>query len=125
MIKKMNSKRYVLNISYPNIPSNIVLFNDNNIIKDKEFYTLQEIAEYLNISYAVARGIYKNTNKQAPNRFYPVITIKDIEILEEKKAPPKSALYRVWSMEEEARSMDRGEPFDLPTEFRTAGSGNW
>jgi len=76
----MNSKRYVLNISYPNIPSNIVLFNDNNIIKDKEFYTLQEIAEYLNISYAVVRGIYKKTNKELPNLFYPLITIQDIII---------------------------------------------
>ena len=82
MIKKMNSKRYVLNISYPNIPSNIVLFNDNNIINDKEFYTLQEIAKYLNISYAVVRGIYKKTNKEPPNLFYPLITIKDIEINE-------------------------------------------
>lgn len=124
MIKKMNSKRYILSISYPNLPSNIVVFNDKNI--DMEFYTLQEIAKYLNISYAVARGIYKKTNKEVPNRFYPVITIKDIEILDEKiKAPDKKALYNAWAKEERQRSINRGEPIDLPTEFRTAGSGNW
>ena len=76
MIKKMNSKRYILSISYPNLPSNIVVFNDKNI--DMEFYTLQEIAEYLNITYAVVRGIYKKTNKDLPNIFYPNITITDI-----------------------------------------------
>jgi len=91
MIKKMNSKRYVLSISYPNLLNEDLLLGEI-LIEDKKFYTLQEIAEYLNISYAVARGIYKNTNKQAPNRFYPVITIKDIEILDEKiKAPDKKA----------------------------------
>ena len=76
MIKKMNSKRYILSISYPNLPNNVY----DNSIEDKEFYTLQEIAEYLNISYAVARGIYKKTNKEVSKRFYPVITIKDIII---------------------------------------------
>lgn len=78
MIKKMNSKRYILSISYPNVPSNIVVFNDNNI--DMEFYTLQEIAKYLNITYAVVRGIYKKTNKDLPNIFYPTIRIIDIII---------------------------------------------
>jgi len=80
MLKKINRKRYKLNIEYNNLPKNIVIFNDNTNIS-KDFYTLQEIAKYLGVSYAIVRGIYKNINKGHQNLFCPTIKITDIQLL--------------------------------------------
>lgn len=63
-----------LKIDKPRFKVNVVMKCDNlpvcdirediHIVKDKEFNTLRDIAEYLNISYHIAVGIFHNKTQK-------------------------------------------------------------
>ena len=80
-MKKFNQFRYTLNIYFDELPNNIVIFNESNIIiKDMNFYTLQEIADYTKMTYPQINDIYRKRNKKYTNKnpFIPNISIERI-----------------------------------------------
>lgn len=62
---KIDKPRFRLNVimKYENLPK-CDIKEDINIVKDKEFNTLRDIAEFLNISYHIAVGIFHNKTKR-------------------------------------------------------------
>tara|TARA_Y100000114_G_C11481034_1_gene195383 strand:- start:20 stop:289 length:270 start_codon:yes stop_codon:yes gene_type:complete len=84
-MKTFNKKRFILNVTlkskhFPNLPQDIEL------IKDKEFYTLKEIAEELNLTYPNINNIYKKKTLKCGTKktwvdcpLSPVITIDKIK----------------------------------------------
>lgn len=62
---KIDNPRFRVNVvmQKSNLPD-CDIKDDIYIVKDKEFFTLRDIAEYLNISYHIAVGIYKKKTQK-------------------------------------------------------------
>jgi len=62
---KIDKPRFKVNVTMKcdNLPV-CEIREDIHIVKDKEFNTLRDIAEYLNISYHIAVGIFHNKTKK-------------------------------------------------------------
>lgn len=80
---KINKPRFNVNVVLKavNMPKGGEMLEDLYIVKDKEFFTLRDIAEYLNISYNVISALHEGKTKGkkwTSEALCPTITIKRI-----------------------------------------------
>lgn len=61
---KIDNHRFLLNVSFKldTLPTDSLIKEDVKIISDKEFFTLKDIAEYLDLTYPTVRNIYKGVS---------------------------------------------------------------
>lgn len=82
---KIDNHRFILNVSFnlDTLPHDSLITADVSIIRDKEFFTLKDIAEYLDLTYPTVRNIYKGVSanqggKWIGRKMCPTITISKL-----------------------------------------------